>query len=140
MSVANVYIWTLLRLPLFVELNNLHGLNYSILSCAVPLVYPDGYLYVKDRDGGLKQWTPTGKPTAENIGIGNSSNTIVQQMINTVMAQSTSKFNMSCSFNVLIGGNSDLPLKKISEMFSVNHFIVVQSRCNCESRMFSMGS
>ncbi|KAG1058383.1 hypothetical protein G6F42_028700 [Rhizopus arrhizus] len=50
----------------------------------------------------------------------------ILQTINTVMAQSTSKSNMPCYSSVLIGGNSDLPLKKISEMFSVNHFIVVQ--------------
>lgn len=34
--------------------------TYSVISCAVPVVYPDGYLYVKDKDGGLKTWTPTG--------------------------------------------------------------------------------
>ncbi|KAK4519357.1 uncharacterized protein ATC70_009592 [Mucor velutinosus] len=109
-----------------VGLNNPHGLNYSILSCAVPLVYPDGYLYVKDKEGGLKQWTPTGKLTAEYNGISNPPKILVQQMINTVMAQSTSKFNTLFNSDILIGGNSDLPLKKISEMFSVNHFIVVQ--------------
>ena len=43
---------------------NVHRINqptYSVISCAVPVVYPDGYLYVKDKDGGLKPWTPTGK-------------------------------------------------------------------------------
>ncbi|KAL9552377.1 hypothetical protein MBANPS3_003788 [Mucor bainieri] len=61
-----------------------------ILSCAVPLVYPDGYLYVKDKEGGLKQWTPTDDKYRDG------------------------------------SIDNDLPLKKISEMFSVNHFIVVQ--------------
>ncbi|KAL7311030.1 Lipase 5, variant 2 [Mucor circinelloides] len=89
-TVSSASIYEMPRLLNYITAPDVVVWSAVILSCAVPLVYPDGYLYVKDKEGGLKQWTPTDDKYRDG------------------------------------SIDNDLPLKKISEMFSVNHFIVVQ--------------
>ncbi|KAI8638614.1 acyl transferase/acyl hydrolase/lysophospholipase [Parasitella parasitica] len=89
-AVSSTSIYEMPRLLNYITAPDVVVWSAVIISCAVPMVYPDGYLYVKDKEGGLKPWTPTDDKYRDG------------------------------------SIDNDLPLKRISEMFSVNHFIVVQ--------------
>ncbi|CEP18273.1 hypothetical protein [Parasitella parasitica] len=58
-AVSSSSIYEMPRLLNYITAPDVVVWSAVIISCAVPMVYPDGYLYIKDKEGGLKPWTPT---------------------------------------------------------------------------------